>query len=203
MKNRINKIGAALTILTFGLICAIGGYEMNSSTDANSSVLPITKGGTGANSAESARDSLSVHSKSYIDTKYANTGEKVTFNITMNSNAPFSFYANTLAIFVGYKQANGDIFGYAQIDGYLTIATGDFSGVTIASLPTGYIVAEKHQTVGSVWRTGTSGSATFLWSELDNPGTTTLLRAWNNNSSVPRNTDVRLMYNFPCVIRQA
>jgi hypothetical protein len=49
MKKKINKIGAALTILTFGLICGIGGYELRSSTDSASSVLPITKGGTGNN----------------------------------------------------------------------------------------------------------------------------------------------------------
>jgi hypothetical protein len=61
MKNRINKIqnkirqikpqkvGAALTILTLCAICGIGGYELRSSTDSNSSVLPVGKGGTGAN----------------------------------------------------------------------------------------------------------------------------------------------------------
>ncbi|MDR2748611.1 MAG: hypothetical protein LBB10_01775, partial [Bifidobacteriaceae bacterium] len=50
MKNRINKIGAALTILTFGIICGIGGYELRSFTDSASSPLPISKGGTGTNS---------------------------------------------------------------------------------------------------------------------------------------------------------
>jgi hypothetical protein len=49
MKKKINKIGAALTVLTFGLICGISGYELQSSTDSASSVLPITKGGTGNN----------------------------------------------------------------------------------------------------------------------------------------------------------
>ncbi|MDR2748313.1 MAG: hypothetical protein LBB10_00205 [Bifidobacteriaceae bacterium] len=61
MKNRINKIqnalkqikpqkiGAVITVLLFGLICAIGGYELNSATGGSSSVLPIAKGGTGNN----------------------------------------------------------------------------------------------------------------------------------------------------------
>jgi hypothetical protein len=61
MKNRINKIqdilkqikpqkiGAAITVMLFGLICAIGGYELRSSTDGASSPLPVSKGGTGGN----------------------------------------------------------------------------------------------------------------------------------------------------------
>ncbi|MDR2748360.1 MAG: hypothetical protein LBB10_00450 [Bifidobacteriaceae bacterium] len=50
MKKKINKIGAALTVLTFGLICGISGYELHSSTDSVSSPLPVSKGGTGGNS---------------------------------------------------------------------------------------------------------------------------------------------------------
>jgi hypothetical protein len=61
MKSRINKIqnalkqikpqkvGAILTVLLFGAICAIGGYELRSSTDGASSPLPVSKGGTGGN----------------------------------------------------------------------------------------------------------------------------------------------------------
>jgi hypothetical protein len=60
MKNRINKIGAALTILTFGVICTIGGYELRSSTDSATSPLPISKGGTSAKSAADARTNLGM-----------------------------------------------------------------------------------------------------------------------------------------------
>jgi hypothetical protein len=61
MKNRINKIqnalkqikpqkvGTIITVLLFGAICAIGGYELRSSTDGASSALPVSKGGTGGN----------------------------------------------------------------------------------------------------------------------------------------------------------
>jgi hypothetical protein len=58
MKNRIKKIGTALTILTFGLICGIGGYELRSSTDSASSVLPISKGGTGGKTANDAASNI-------------------------------------------------------------------------------------------------------------------------------------------------
>ncbi|MDR2748523.1 MAG: hypothetical protein LBB10_01300 [Bifidobacteriaceae bacterium] len=48
-KIKPQKIGTIITVLLFGAICAIGGYEIRSSTDSNSSVLPVAKGGTGNN----------------------------------------------------------------------------------------------------------------------------------------------------------
>ncbi|MDR2748373.1 MAG: hypothetical protein LBB10_00515 [Bifidobacteriaceae bacterium] len=57
-KIKLQKIGTIITVLLFGAICAIGGYEIRSSTDSNSSVLPVAKGGTGGNSPESARTAL-------------------------------------------------------------------------------------------------------------------------------------------------
>ncbi|MDR2748876.1 MAG: hypothetical protein LBB10_03190 [Bifidobacteriaceae bacterium] len=201
-KIKPQKIGTIITVLLFGAICAIGGYELRSSTDSNSSVLPIAKGGTSANTAETARDNLSLYSKSEIDTKFANTGQKVTVSITLNNGAYFNF-GSSEAKFIGYKQTNGDILGYVEIDAYVTIATGNFEAVTIASLPSGYKTVEKHQAVGSVWITGASGAAQFLWAELDTPGGTDLIKTWNNNANVPRSTSLRLMFNFPYIIREA
>jgi hypothetical protein len=58
MKKKINKIGTVTTVLLFGAICAIGGYELRSSTNSSNSVLPIAKGGTNANTASEARANL-------------------------------------------------------------------------------------------------------------------------------------------------
>ncbi|MDR2748375.1 MAG: hypothetical protein LBB10_00525 [Bifidobacteriaceae bacterium] len=48
-KIKPQKVGTIITVLLFGLICAIGGYEIHSSTDGASSPLPVSKGGTGGN----------------------------------------------------------------------------------------------------------------------------------------------------------
>jgi hypothetical protein len=82
MKNRINKIGATLTILTFGLICGIGGYELRSSTDSATSPLPIAKGGTSAKSAADARTNLGMTTS---------VSESSTDNEFPSSRAVFSY----------------------------------------------------------------------------------------------------------------
>jgi hypothetical protein len=77
LKNKLQqvkpqKIGAVITVLLFGLICAIGGYEINSATSGASSVLPIAKGGTGANNAVTARTNLGIYSNTETDTAINN-----------------------------------------------------------------------------------------------------------------------------------
>ncbi|MDR2748302.1 MAG: hypothetical protein LBB10_00145 [Bifidobacteriaceae bacterium] len=72
-KIKLQKVGTIITVLLFGLICAIGGYELRSSTDSASSPLPVSKGGTGANSAQGAQTNLGMKtsvSESSTDTEF-------------------------------------------------------------------------------------------------------------------------------------
>jgi hypothetical protein len=132
-------------------------------------------------------------------------GEKVTLQLTLTPATGVSISTNGgLAKFIGYRQANGDYLGYTQVDATVNFAAdANWNGITIVSLPTGWKLAEAHQACGDLFTTGPGGHFWKLWSECDETGTTALIKTWNNNADIQRNTNLRLMYNFPCVIRQA
>jgi hypothetical protein len=131
-------------------------------------------------------------------------GEKVTLTLNLNASTGITIALNGgVAKFIGYRQANGEYFGFVQVDAAINFATSaNWNGVTLVSLPEGWQLAESHQACGDLFTTGTGGHFWKLWSECDEPGSTALIKSWNNNADIPRGTALRLMYNFPCIIRE-
>ncbi|MDR2748687.1 MAG: hypothetical protein LBB10_02175 [Bifidobacteriaceae bacterium] len=97
LKNKLQqikpqKIGAVITVLLFGLICAIGGYELNSATSGASSVLPIAKGGTGSNNAANARTNLEVSSTTEMNTA-------INYPTGWKANSPYIWKSQTYTLY--------------------------------------------------------------------------------------------------------
>jgi hypothetical protein len=129
--------------------------------------------------------------------------EKVSLDLNLINTTHFTFdESGRLAKFIGYRQAENDYLGYIQVDASVTISAGSFTGEGILQAPAGWQLAETHQTCGDLFTTGSGGHAWRLWSENDNPNETTLIRTWDNNADIPRSTKLRLMYNFPCVLKK-
>ncbi|MDR2748880.1 MAG: hypothetical protein LBB10_03210 [Bifidobacteriaceae bacterium] len=168
MKKKINKIGAALTVLTFGLICGISGYELKSSTDSATSPLPIAKGGTSANTAETARDNLSLYSKSEIDASIASTTDWKAAGINVGDtriytklfdNVPLSSYRSGFSVPLIVQDNNGsrklELFinrvNSATPSSALTsaqyCATGPSTGLSYA------VAVQQSGSVYSIWLT--------------------------------------------------
>jgi hypothetical protein len=59
----IKKLGLLGIFLCFGITTFISGYNINSYAASSSTVLPVAKGGTGANSASEARTNLNAQEK--------------------------------------------------------------------------------------------------------------------------------------------
>jgi hypothetical protein len=130
--------------------------------------------------------------------------EKVTLDLVSKDTGHFTFQtAQKRARFIGFRQANGEYLGYVEVDCSVKISAGDFTNEVILETPAGWQLAETIQACGDLFQTGSGGHFWRLWSENDNIGNQSLLRTWNNNSDVPRNVDLRLMYNFPAILKQA
>jgi hypothetical protein len=137
------------------------------------------------------------------DVGVAVESNKKVLNLVPTDTAHFTFNtASRLARFIGYRQGKGDYIGYVEVDCKVKIATGDFGGEVILKTPAGWRLAETIQACGDLFQTGSGGHFWRLWSENDNLGDQSLLRTWNNNSDIPRGVDLRLMYNFPCVLME-
>jgi hypothetical protein len=140
-----------------------------------------------------------------VVTDAGRVGEKAILSLMLHSPEGVTFQSNSnLAKFIGYRQPNGDYSGFVQVDATINFApNANWQGITLVSLPDGWQLVESHQACGDLFQTGTNGHFWRLWSECDEPGSTTLIKSWNNNSDIPRNTPLRLMYNFPCIIKYA
>jgi hypothetical protein len=131
-------------------------------------------------------------------------GERIALNLTLNASTGITLsLSGGVAKFVGYRQTSGDYLGFAQVDASIKFAANaNWNGVTLVSLPTGWQLVESHQTCGDLFTTGTGGHFWKLWSECDEPGSTALVKSWNNNIDIPCDAALHLMYNFPCIIRE-
>ncbi|MDR3116578.1 MAG: hypothetical protein LBT91_01915 [Bifidobacteriaceae bacterium] len=226
-KPCFKKLGILGAIGLFGAAAFMCGELVHANATSSAGILPVSKGGTGLNffpenqvlvgnenntlisreitnsvSSNSTKDQL-PSAKGVFDT-YKNVGQAINLSISPKGGAYFFFYTRYSGDFYGFYLPDGNIFGFVSIDYVFKLANvRGWQNQIIFTLPTGYALAKPIQTPGQVFATGTSGSAYLLWSENDNiDGSTALLRSWDNNYSVPRNSEIRLLYNFPCLIKK-
>ncbi|MDR2748986.1 MAG: hypothetical protein LBB10_03765 [Bifidobacteriaceae bacterium] len=203
MKNRMNKIqnalkqikpqkiGAAITVMLFGLICAIGGYELRSSTDGASSPLPVSKGGTGANTPAGARDNLNAQEKLVSGTNIK-TLDSISLlgdgNLAVKNSyvAQTDLNSNDIAVFTPAVRPYGayliQIFqaygGSYSAGGFRTNTTGyQFAGVanlfsTANKYTVGVVASGKYQGCIAIKAIGTAHGSLMSITAAQYPPTT-------------------------------
>jgi hypothetical protein len=219
----IKKFGIIISLFLFSVVTFISGGLGQVNAATSSTVLPVAKGGTGlnyfppdqvlmgngentligktvSNSVTSESDDILTSGGAY--SKYGDVGNRIDIDLVAGSYLVAPVYTKK---FHGFQLPDKTYFGYVEVDVTINLpGSRGFTNIVILHLPSGYALAQKFQQAGTIWRTGaTSGEAWNLWSENDEiNNSTALIRIWDNNKNIPRSESLRLLYNFPCIIKK-
>ncbi|MDR3128259.1 MAG: hypothetical protein LBT99_02910 [Bifidobacteriaceae bacterium] len=209
----IKKFGVLINIFLLVILGFISGCFTQANASSSSTTLPLTKGGTGANSASQALTNLGkvnsldtsntdnqFPSAKSVYTKYAEIGREYNFSIIKNTNSYFSWGVTYENLYIGYEQPNGMIIGSLSLDAEFTISSRGGVDVPLITLPTGYQVVQGVQQLATLFKLD-EGKTYHIWTEGTN-WQTDILKYWDNaKENVPLGK-YRLLFQSPLIIKK-